>query len=155
MGMPAFLWRDKQLANMAAFKQHAGFGFWHRELAGDNRTEKDAMGQYGKITKLADLPPNDELVARAREGMALIEAGAKVPRTQQPKLPLAMPGDFAEALEAVPNARASFDRFPPGAQRDYLEWILEAKQPATRTRRIAQACEWIAEGKRRNWQYQR
>jgi uncharacterized protein YdeI (YjbR/CyaY-like superfamily) len=36
-----------------------------------------------------------------------------------------------------------------------VEWIAEARQVATRERRIAQAVEWIAEGKSRNWKYER
>ena len=49
----------------------------------------------------------------------------------------------------MPNSR------PPSAQRDYLEWIAEAKQEATRDKRIEQAVAWLAEGKSRHWKYQR
>ena len=38
-------------------------------------------------------------------------------------------------------------------RKDYLEWITEAKQEATREKRIATALEWLAEGKPRNWKY--
>jgi len=48
---------------------------------------------------------------------------------------------------------ATFDAFPPSQQRDYVEWIAEAKRDETRERRIAQALEWLAEGKPRNWKY--
>jgi uncharacterized protein YdeI (YjbR/CyaY-like superfamily) len=34
------------------------------------------------------------------------------------------------------------------------EWITEAKRAETKEKRIAQAIEWIAEGKQRNWKYQ-
>ncbi len=152
--MPAFMWRGKQIANMAAFKQHAAFGFWKRE-GEETAGASEGMGQFGKLTKVSDLPPNDVLVARTRAAMELVAAGAKTPRaTPQPKIPLAMPSDFAEALDKA-GARANFDAFPPGAQREYLEWILEAKQPATRTKRISEASAWISEGKKRNWKYER
>jgi len=62
--------------------------------------------------------------------------------------------EFAKALAANPNSKAVFDSFPPSAQRDYLEWINEAKQDATRQKRIDTAIEWLAEGKRRHWKYQ-
>jgi uncharacterized protein YdeI (YjbR/CyaY-like superfamily) len=52
------------------------------------------------------------------------------------------------------GARERFVCFPPGAQREYLEWIVEAKRADTRTKRIAQAAEWIAAGKKRNWKYE-
>ena len=61
---------------------------------------------------------------------------------------------FANALAAAPKAKAALDGFPPSAQRDYLEWISEAKQDATREKRITTAIEWLSEGKRRHWKYQ-
>ena len=62
--------------------------------------------------------------------------------------------DFAKALDAAPKAKSALDGFPPSAQRDYLEWISEAKQDATREKRIATAVEWLSEGKRRHWKYE-
>lgn len=61
--------------------------------------------------------------------------------------------EFAAALERTAKAKAVFDDFSPSVQRDYLEWISEAKQDTTRHKRIATAVEWISEGKRRNWKY--
>lgn len=49
---------------------------------------------------------------------------------------------------------AAFKAFPPGARGEYIEWITEAKQEATRQRRLATTIEWLAEGKRRNWKYE-
>ena len=62
--------------------------------------------------------------------------------------------EFAEALTAAPKAKAALDGFSPSAQRDYLEWISDAKQDATRRKRIATAIEWLSEGKRRHWKYE-
>ena len=63
--------------------------------------------------------------------------------------------DFAAALAKAPKAKAVLDGFPPSAQRDYFEWIAEAKQDGTRHERIVTAIEWLGEGKRRHWKYQR
>ena len=71
-----------------------------------------------------------------------------------PKPPPGMHPQFAAALSKAPKAKAALDTFPPSAQREYLEWISEAKQDATRQKRIASAIEWLSEGKRRHWQYQ-
>ena len=59
------------------------------------------------------------------------------------------------ALRGNARARATFDAFPPGSRREYVEWITEAKREATRANRLAQAVEWLAEGKRRNWKYEK
>ena len=61
---------------------------------------------------------------------------------------------FAASLAKAPQAKATLDGFSPSAQRDYLEWIAEAKQDATRHKRIATAVEWLSKGKRRHWKYQ-
>lgn len=156
-GMPAFLHRGKLLCSMAAFKQHATFGLWQgRQVLGEDGASPDAaMGQYGRLTGLGDLPAEAELVAHLQRAMALIEAGA--PRRTAPRTPradLAVPEDLVQALAAHPVARASFEAFPPSARREYVEWIVEAKREDTRRRRLAQAVEWMAEGKRRNWKYE-
>ncbi len=66
-----------------------------------------------------------------------------------------MPDDLAAALSAVPAAEAAFAAFPPGARREYLEWVTGAKQAATRDKRIATTVAQAAEGKRLNWKYEK
>jgi uncharacterized protein YdeI (YjbR/CyaY-like superfamily) len=40
-------------------------------------------------------------------------------------------------------------------RREYIEWITEAKKPETRAKRLATTLEWLAQGKSRNWKYER
>jgi uncharacterized protein YdeI (YjbR/CyaY-like superfamily) len=156
-GMPSFTYRGRILCNMAAFKQHASFGFWQGarivEAAGERSEE--AMGQFGRITRLADLPGQRELAGYITQAMALIDGGSRRPATKAaaPKPPLAVPADLAAALKGDAKARATFDGFAPGYRRDYIEWITEAKREETRQRRLEQTIEWLAEGKTRNWKY--
>ena len=109
----------------------------------------------GKLTSIDDLPPDAELDALIREAAALAKT-APAPRKvkHEPKPETGLHPEFARALEANPKAKTVLDGFPPSAQREYLEWIAEAKQDATRTKRIATAIEWLSEGKRRHWKYQ-
>lgn len=155
---PHFTVAGKILAGMAAFKQHVAFAVPMLDASdGDTAKRDEAMGQYGRITALSDLPAKRILVAQLRKAVKAIEGGAKLPRGKRdaPKPALAMPEDFAAALAKVAAAKRHFDSFPPGKRRDYIEWIVEAKQAATRERRIGQAVEWIAEGKARNWKYEK
>jgi hypothetical protein len=62
---------------------------------------------------------------------------------------------LSAALRRSAKAKAAFDGLSPSHRREYVEWIVEAKRPETRQRRIATAIEWIAEGKPRNWKYMR
>ena len=74
--------------------------------------------------------------------------------TRPPKAPFTVPQDLRAAIDAVPAAKATFDGFPPSLQREYVEWVTEAKRDETRAKRLAQTVEWLAEGKRRNWKYE-
>ena len=152
---PAFLYKGEQLAMMAAFKAHATFGFWKGSLVvGDNDRQTTAMGQFGRLTLVDDLPDEETLRTLIRKAMDLTDRGVKPARAKHPKADIAVPDDLRRALGASPQAAATFEAFPPGARRDYLEWITEAKRTETREKRIAQAVEWLAEGKKRNWKYE-
>jgi hypothetical protein len=145
------------LCNMSAFKAHVGFGFWKGALvvgrgAGD---DERAMGQFGRITSLKDLPPKKELVALVKKAAKLNDEGVKVPRKPAKRAELPVPAELAAALAKNRKARAIFDAFPPSHRREYNDWVGEAKREETRAARAAQAIEWIAEGKSRNWKYQR
>lgn len=153
-GMPAFTYKGKPLAGMAAFKAHASLGFWDRQETGGEARKEGAMGDFGRVASIADLPGEAALADLIRRGAALIDAGARPVRNKSVKAPIAMPDDLAAALAASPSAQANYDAFPPSAQRDYLEWITEAKRPETRAKRLALAVAWMAEGKRRNWKYE-
>ena len=152
---PSFTVEGKILLMMAAFKGHAALNFWRGQELGDGSPKAGAMGQFGKLGSLDDLPGDAALDALIREAAALART-APAPRKVKhaPKPAPAMHPDFAKALAANPKAQSALDGFPPSAQRDYLEWISEAKQDSTRAKRIATAVEWLAEGKRRHWKYQ-
>jgi uncharacterized protein YdeI (YjbR/CyaY-like superfamily) len=152
---PHFLY-EGMLCGMSAFKEHAAFGFWKGALILDgNGRNAEAMGQFGRITELSDLPSKKVMTRYIRKAMALNEAGVKSPtRPGKPKKPLAVPADFQAALRKNRKAMAAYDGFSPSQRREYLEWITEAKRDETRQRRIGTAVEWLAEGKTRNWKYQ-
>ncbi len=153
--MPAYTLGGKIVLITASFKAHAALNFWRgQELRGE-AANADAMGQFGKIKALDDLPSDAKLDQLIREAADLATA-APAPRKvkHEPKAPSAVHPEFAAALNANPIAKATLEGFPPSARREYVDWIAEAKQDATRTKRIATAVEWLAEGKRRNWKYE-
>ena len=154
-GAPGFTVDGKILLMMAAFKAHAALNFWRGQELGDGSPKAGAMGQFGRLTSLVDLPPDEELDQLIREAAALAKT-APAPRKvkHEPKPPAELHPDFAAALDANPKAKQVLDGFSPSARRDYLDWIAEAKQDATRAKRIATAVEWLGEGKKRHWKYE-
>ena len=152
---PHFDYRGEMMCAMAAFKAHCSFGFWKASLV-LNETADDAMGHFGKIRSVKDLPSARELTKYIKKAAKLNDEGIKVGRKPvAPKKALPVPPIFAAALKKSPAARTTFDGFSPSHRRDYLEWISEAKTDATRQKRVATAVEWLAEGKTRNWKYER
>ena len=150
---PAFLYKGI-LCGMAAHKQHVTFGFWDQMVGGGEKA-RDAAGQFGRLTSVDELPPEKKFLDMVKQAAALRHAGVKPTRVKTaPKAAIPMPDDFAAALKKNKKAASAFDAFSPSHRREYLEWITDAKQEATRQRRIAQALEWLAEGKSRNWKYQ-
>ena len=152
---PAFTLNGKILLVMAAFKKHAALNFWRGQEIRGEAAEHEGMGQFGKLTSVADLPADDELDRLIREA-ARLSAEAPAPRkvkhlpAQQAELHPA----FAAALDKAPKAKATLDAFTPACRREYLDWIADAKRDDTRDKRIATAIEWLNEGKKRNWKYE-
>ena len=153
---PHFLHKG-MLCGMAAFKAHVAFGFWKGALVlGSDGKDKAAMGQFGRLTKLDDLPSDRTLKSLVKKAMKLNEAGEKLPRPpKHPKPPVVAPDDLAAALKRNKKAQATYDGFPTSHKREYVDWITEARRPETRKRRLASAIEWMAQGKSHNWRYEK
>ncbi|HVM75157.1 MAG TPA: YdeI/OmpD-associated family protein [Candidatus Saccharimonadales bacterium] len=161
-GMPFFIQQDVILCHMAAFKQHCAFGFWGKEmqqaLAKDGRKSSEAMGTLGRITSVKELPSDKILLTYMRQATELVERGQRTKSIDRPakrKLkPVVIPAELTSALKKNKLAAKAFAAFPTGKQREYAEWIAEAKRPETKQKRLAQAIGWIAQGKSRNWKYE-
>ncbi len=155
---PHFDYRGSMMCSMASFKAHAVFGFWRGpQLLGAASRDSGAMGDFGRIESLDDLPSKAQLTKLIKAAMKLNAEGVKrtVTKRPTPRAALPMPRDLADALARDAKAKGTFDAFSPSHRREYIEWITEAKTAATRERRLATTLEWLAEGKARNWKYQR
>ena len=154
--MPAFYY-EGPMCNFAAFKQHCTFGFWKQALM-ENASfpEKNAMGSFGRITSVKDLPDQKAMIALIKQAMKLNEEGVKAPKkVPVEKKELVVPPDLKKALSMDKAAKEVFENFTYSHKKEYIEWIEEAKTDATREKRLATTLEWLAEGKSRNWKYQR
>ena len=155
-GMPHFM-HGGILCGFAAFKAHCAFHVRGAEPLLGEAARDDAMGQFGRIIAVSDLPPRATLTQLLRAAAERIEAKAKAPRAARkaPRPEAKVPPDLAAALKRSARARTTFEGFSPSRRREYVEWIVEAKSGETRARRLAQAIAWMAEGKARNWKYER
>ena len=144
--------------SMASFKAHCAFGFWKHSLMDDAAlpSEKTAMGSFGRLTSIADLPDDETMKALIIKAVNLNDDGVKVVKTKPvgERAELVIPDILLEALARNEAAAATFDKFPYSKRKDYVQWITEAKSEATREKRLATTVEWLAEGKARNWKYE-
>jgi len=156
--VPHFDYRGEMMCAMAAFKAHCAVNFWKGALVvGETEKAKEAAGQLGRITSVRDLPSDATFKRYVKTAMTLNEQGVKAPardRSKAPK-PVTVPAALAAALKKNKKAQAAFEALPPSHKREYCEWIADAKTDETRERRLATALDWIAQGKARNWKYQK
>lgn len=159
-GFPFFDYKGP-VCQMAAFKNHAAFGFWKEKLLQDpngylkcDGGEQSTAGSFGPIKSISDLPSEDVIIGFIHQAIAINEKGIKIEKkAAEPKAEIAIPAEFESALNNSLAAKDQYEKFSPSSKREYLAWFADAKTDATRTKRIEQALEWIVEGKTRNWKY--
>src|SRR5579872_5892518 len=118
---PHFMYQG-MLCSMAAFKQHAVFGFWKGSLIvqDDGAKAESGMGQFGRLTKMSDLPSKRVLTAYVKKAMALNEDGISVPRParRRSSKPIRVPPDLATMLRRSSKARAAFEELSASHKRE-------------------------------------
>lgn len=155
---PHFYYKGQMLCGMAAFKEHAALNIWKAALIKGLGPDSggESRGHVGKLKSVKDLPSRQRLSGYIKAAMKLNDAGVTVKRPKAaPKPEAKVPKELGAALAKNRKANAAFEGFAPGQRREYCEWIAEAKREETRAARVAQAVDWIVEGKPRNWKYQR
>ena len=157
--MPFFDYNGSVMCRMAAFKEHAVFSFWKSSLIeglAPNAADGDeTTGGMGRLSSVKDLPSKKVLTGFIKAAMKLNDEGVVVSRPRNTaKAEVEIPAELTSALAKNRRAKAAFEKFPPSHRREYAEWIGEAKRDETKAKRAAQAVEWIAEGRSRNWKYQ-
>lgn len=159
--MPHFMYQDKILCGMAAFKAHCALGFWRSGTVDASAQRSGAMGDFGRLTSTKDLPAARDFSRMVKAAMAHIDSGApRVPTqratapTRQDPASMVAPDDLAAAIAKSKAAQKTWQSFSWSARKDYVEWITDAKRAETRATRVLEAARWIAEGKKRHWKYE-
>ena len=161
--MPHFEYKGI-LCSMAAFNHHCAFGFWKGSSLSDkhkiiSQMGNTAMGSFGKITSLKDLPSDKIIVAYIKEAKKLNETKKpdepKKVKKVYDKKDLIIPDDFLKALKKNKKANTTFQNYSYSHQKEYINWITEAKREETRINRIRKAILKLEEGKSKNSEYEK
>jgi len=154
-GCPSFEYKG-MVGGFAAFKAHAAFGFWRQDVLPDPKGLFKTRGAFGsKLTDVSQLPADDVILQYIARAVKLNESGPPARFKSKPKPPLKTPAYFLAAVKKNRKALETFNSFPPSHKREYVEWVVEAKQEETRKKRLETAIGWMAKGKSRNWKYER
>jgi uncharacterized protein YdeI (YjbR/CyaY-like superfamily) len=138
---------------MAAFKEHCAFGFWKGSLIFGAK-HKGAMGHFGRITSISDLPNSKILAGCVRKAAELNQAGVQKSRPRsRAKQKVSVPADLKAALQKNARARKTFENVSYSHKKEYVKWITDAKRDETRKRRLQTAIQWLAQGKPQNWKF--
>ena len=147
------------MCSMASFKEHCAFSFWKQSLLEQSSAfpaEKTAMGSFGAHNGRPDTADDRTMKKLIVDAARLNDEGIKVSRpVSKEKKELVVPEILTAALKTNALAAETFNNFPYSKKKEYVEWITEAKTDATRDKRLGTTIEWLAEGKARNWKYEK
>jgi uncharacterized protein YdeI (YjbR/CyaY-like superfamily) len=137
--MPFFMFKGEPLCSMAAFKHHCAVHIHKASIMNDpwltdRLIGKTAMGNFGKITHLHDLPSDEQIIGYIHKAMSL--AGIKIPRSSKPKQSLAMPSALHQFLSENPTIQQRFSKLAHAHQQEHIRAIADAKKPDTILRRL-------------------
>jgi uncharacterized protein YdeI (YjbR/CyaY-like superfamily) len=160
-GHPHFDYKGP-FAGLAAFKAHATFGFWKAGLLAKDgaplgKSDEKAMGSFGRLRSVEDLPGRRTMVSLLKRAMKLNDDGVKHPARSGLRKPIVVrpPAFFMSAVRRNAKALATYESLAPSHRREYVEWVTGAKTDATRDRRLATTVTWLSQGKRHNWKYEK
>lgn len=152
--MPFFTLDGTNLCHFAAFKAHAAFGFWRRDITNEFEqlhANAVAMGAAGRLTTLRDLPPDRTIIAFLKLAAERTRAGLppRPKRRVAPRRTLRPPTDLAAALKKNSAAQTTWTGLSYSHRKEFVTWLNEAKRPETRARRLATTLARLASGRSR------
>lgn len=155
-GAPTYSYKGQNIVGLAAFKSYFGLWFFEGALLSDsNSLLINAQEEKTKAMRQLRMHSKEEIVhdvisAFLKESMTLVDDGIK---TLHEKKPLVIPIMLEKMLENHPNLSKNFEGFGLSKKREFCDYINEAKQQATKERRLDKVLEHIENNKGLNDKY--
>ena len=156
-GGPIYTLNGKNVLAIGGFKNYVTIWFHNGVFLSDplkvlvNANEGNTRGlRQWRFTSIKEIKPAQvkkyvqEAIKNAKEGKEI---------KPQKKAAIAIPEVFASALKKDKRLKTAFEKLTPGKQREYIEYIAEAKQEETRLRRIDKSIANILNGVGLNEKY--
>lgn len=147
-GVPVYTSQGKNIAGLAAFNSYVGIWFYQGALL-TNKHKKLMNAQEGKTIALRQWRFNsadeiDETLVLEYLGEAI--QNKKTGREIKPsKKPLVIPTELHKILDKNPKLKDAFDDLGLSRQREYSDYISEAKREETKLKRIDKIIPMILE----------
>lgn len=156
-GAPAYGINGRNVAGLAAFKNHVSIWFWQGALLSDPhgvlynaQAEKTKALRQWRFHEAREV--RTTIVRQyVKEAIENARAGKMIRPEKKKALPL--PDEMKEAFKLDPGLKKAFGALSQACQREYVEYVSEAKQPATRHRRMAKSAVMILDGQGLNDRY--
>lgn len=150
-GKPTYTVDGKNVVILQGFKEYFALGFFQGALLSDPpkllvQLGRVHAGRVMKFTGAKDIRARATTIkAYVRQAIAVEKAGLRMKPKKTSDYPV--PEELRERFRSDPRFKLAFAALTPGRQRSYLYHFASAKQPATRTARIAKAMPAIFEGR--------
>lgn len=156
-GGPCYTHAGRNVVGLGAFKSYVGLWFFQGALLRDRNNvlvnaqsgKTRAMRQW-RFRSMKDIRVRS-VTAYLKEAMALAAAGEEI-KPERGK-PLVIPPELKRTLARSAAARDAFAKLTPGRQREYADYIADAKKADTKTRRLKKILPMIVAGKGLNDKY--
>lgn len=149
-GFPHYSYKGKILCSFAAFSKYCAFSIPTAKMMQDQSLQKMAeaeiaMGHFGKITTIDDLPSDNKIIGYLKAAMSIIESKpTKQQKINKEKIvALLIPEALMKALHAEIEILKKFEKMPPSHQREYINYINDAKKIATKIKRVEKVIELL------------
>lgn len=151
-GAPCYTHSGKNVVTIGAFKNHCALWFHLGALMADAEArfeDPDAVNSKAKGMRQwrftdDDAVDADRIAAYVDEAIELVESGAKI--APEKRSGVDVPPELEAALAKSAPARRAFEALTPGKQREYAAHVADAKQAATKARRVEKILPMIRRG---------
>lgn len=145
-GMPVYTVGGKNVVGMGSFKSYVGVWFYqgvflkdkHKQLINAQEGVTKGMRQWRMDS--ADEIDEKLLIKYLEEAIQNQKDGKEI---KLQKRPLVIPKELKQMLKENPKVKTGFYKFTPGKQKEYAEYIIEAKQAATKLKRLEKIAPMI------------
>lgn len=159
-GIPAYIYKRKNIMGMSAFKNYCGLWFHQGVFLKDEaklliNAQKDKTRglRQMRFTSLDEINP-EILKQYVLEAIDNAEAGKEI-KPKRNTNPVEIPEELLKEFSKSERLKFAFNRFSMSKQREFCEYIVSAKRDATKASRLEKIIPMILDGVGLNDKYRK